>query len=64
MVRDIVAHAGNPDGVAVERSKKAVVNRVLAEDKNKEMLRHLQIRSEQCAGYRVGNRQPADRGAA
>jgi subtilisin family serine protease len=46
MVRDIVAHAGNPDGIAVQPSKKAAVNRVLAEDKNKEMLRHLQIRSE------------------
>ena len=45
MVRDIVAHAGNPEG-RVQPSKKAAVNRVLAEDKNQEVLRHLKIRSE------------------
>ena len=44
MVRDIVAHAGRPDGV--EQSKKAVVNRVIAEKSNEDRLRHLKLRSE------------------
>jgi serine protease AprX len=45
MVRDIVAHAGNPDGV--EPSKKAVVNRVIADKNNEVRLEHLKIRSQQ-----------------
>jgi serine protease AprX len=44
MVRDIVAHAGNPG--AVERSKKAAVNRVIDEEKNQEVLGHLNTRSK------------------
>ncbi|MBR1123515.1 S8 family peptidase [Bradyrhizobium lablabi] len=44
MVRDIVAHAGSPEGV--EPSKKAAVNRVLAEKTNKDRLLHLKMRSE------------------
>jgi serine protease AprX len=44
MVRDIVAHAGNPG--QVERSKKAAVNRVLDDESKKEVLGHLTTRSQ------------------
>jgi serine protease AprX len=44
MVRDIVAHAGNPG--RVERSRKAAVNRVLDDESKKEVLGHLTTRSQ------------------
>jgi serine protease AprX len=44
MVREIVAYAGNPEGLP--RSRKAVVNRVIDEEKNKVVLEHLTTRSQ------------------